>query len=82
MPLIVFVELSKLTPAGKPLTLFVTAWPLLSVALILIESIGVFTSCVWSLIAVTVGAVSSTTSIVNFVSVLFPDASVVVTTIK
>ena len=32
MPLIVFVSPSNVTPSGKPLTLFVTAWPLLSVA--------------------------------------------------
>ena len=76
-----FVSLSKLTPSGRPLTLFVTAWPLLSVASIVIESIAVLTSFVWSLIAVTVGAVLSTTSIVNVVSILFPDASVVVTVI-
>ena len=57
------VLLSKWTPFGKPLTWFVTAWPLLSVASIVIESIAVFTSLVWFSIAVTVGCVVSVTVI-------------------
>ena len=75
------MALSNVTPSGKPFTLFVTPWPLLSVASIVIESIGVFTSLVWFAIEVTTGFVVSMTLIVNFVSVSFPDASVVVTVI-
>ena len=71
MPLIVFVSLSNVTPVGKPLTLLVTGWPLLSDASILIVSIDVLTSFVWFAIALTVGAISSTTLIVNFVSVSY-----------
>ena len=81
MPLIVFVSPSNVTPSGKPLTLFVTAWPLLSVASIVIESIAVLTSLVWFPIEVTVGFIVSTTSIMKLVFVSFPDASVVVTVI-
>ena len=69
-PLIVFVVGLNVTPSGRPLTLFVTTSPLLSVALISMLSISVFTSLVWSLISFTVGAVVSTTLILNFVSTL------------
>ena len=59
-----FVASSNVTPLGKPSTLFVTAWPLLSVASILIGSISVLTFCVLLLIAFTAGGVLSITDIV------------------
>ena len=43
LPLIVLVSGSYVTPSGKPLTSFVTGFPLLSSPLIVIVSIGVFT---------------------------------------
>ena len=69
LPLIVLVSGSYVTPSGKPLTSFVTGFPLLSSPLIVIVSIGVFTSFSWSGIASTVGAVVSVTVIVNSVIV-------------
>ncbi len=81
VPLIVLVSGLNVTPAGKPLTLFVTAWPLLSVASILIGLIAVLTSLVWPAIGDTVGAVVSWTVIVKLVVVSLPSASVVVTVI-
>ena len=76
-----FVLLSNVTPFGNPLTVLLTANPLLSVASILIESIAVLTSLDWSAIEVTTGDIVSTTLIVKVVFVTFPDASVVVTVI-
>ena len=76
-----FVLLSKLTPFGNPLTVLPTANPLLSVASILIESIDVFTSFVWSTIVLTTGGVVSTTLIVNVVVVVLPFVSLEVTVI-
>ena len=46
VPLIVFVASSNVTPSGKPSTICYLAWPLLSVASILIGVISVLISCV------------------------------------
>ena len=57
----VFVEGSYVTPSGNPYTSFLTGLPLSSFALIVTESIAVFTSFVWFVILSTVGGVVSDT---------------------
>ena len=54
----------NVTPLGNPLTVLITVSPLLSDALILMLFSTELTSCVLSLIAVTVGGVVSVTVIV------------------
>ncbi|SCS67644.1 Uncharacterised protein [Staphylococcus caeli] len=65
IPLILFVDGSKVTPSGSPETVLVTVVPLLSVAIIIMSSIGLNTSFVWFAIGVTFGAVVSTILIEN-----------------
>lgn len=67
VPLIVLFVLSNVNPDGNPVTVFVTALPLLSCVAILIGDIGEKTSDDLSPIGVTAGAVVSTTFIVKVV---------------